>query len=175
MVYGFVKQTGGHVEVQSTPGQGTCMTLLLPRHQGTVTSPTPEPPTAAAVLTVGTGERVLLVEDETSVRLVVTELLTEAGYHVVEAEDAQAALALIDREPAFDLMVSDVGLPGLSGRELADRIRARQPTIKVLLITGYAKNAGNLRQFLGKDMHILQKPFSVQALAIKVRSVLDGA
>ena len=175
MVYGFVKQTGGHVEVRSTPGQGTCMTLLLPRHRSDVAAATFAPPEAAAVLKHGTGERVLLVEDEPSVRLVVTELLTEAGYQVVEAEDAQVALGLIDREPAFDLMVSDVGLPGLSGRELADRIRARQPTIKVLLITGYAKNAGNLRQFLGKDMHILQKPFTVQALTMKVRNVLDGA
>ncbi len=175
MVYGFVKQTGGHVEVQSTPGQGTCMTLLLPRHRGTVTGLASELPAAASVLKTGTGERVLLVEDEPSVRLVATELLTEAGYHVAEAEDAQAALALVDREPAFDLMVSDVGLPGLSGRELADRVRSRQPTIKVLLITGYAKDAGNLRHFLGEGMHILQKPFSVEALAMKVRDVLHGA
>ncbi|WP_434772160.1 ATP-binding protein [Pseudomonas entomophila] len=174
MVYGFVKQTGGHVEVQSTPGQGTCMTVLLPRHQGTLAGPASELPAAASVLKTGTGERVLLVEDEPSVRLVVTELLTEAGYHVAEAEDAQAALALVDREPAFDLMVSDVGLPGLSGRELADRVRSRQPTIKVLLITGYAKDAGNLRHFLGEGMHILQKPFSVEALAMKVRDVLHA-
>lgn len=172
MVYGFVKQTGGHVEVHSTLGQGTCMTLLLPPHRDTAVPGAPEPHAAATVLNQGAGERVLLVEDEPSVRLVVTELLTEAGYQVAEAEDAQTALALIDREPAFDLMVSDVGLPGLSGRELVDRIRARQPTIKVLLITGYTKDAGNLRQFLGEDMHILQKPFSVQALAMKIRDVL---
>lgn len=172
MVYGFAKQTGGHVHIDSTPGEGTRITLYLPRNHSTLeeSANTPAP---AEVPQAQHGETVLVVEDEAAVRMLVIEVLHELGYAALEACDAASALPYLQSEQRIDLLVSDFGLPGLNGRQLADLARQQRPQLKVLFITGYAADATVRGDFLGPGMDMLAKPFSIDALGQRIRQLIE--
>jgi len=173
MIYGFVQQSGGQVHIESELGQGTCVSLHLPAHESApvVTAATAEQaelPRAAA------SESVLVVDDEPTVRMLVTEVLNDLGYKAVEAAEGATALALLHSDLPIDLLVTDVGLPGgLNGRLLADAARATRPNLKVLFITGYAEHSVLNAQTLPPGMHIQSKPFSMEALARRIREVIE--
>lgn len=168
MVHGFVKQSGGDIGITSAPGAGAVVTLLLPVAEE---EPAVEERKPAEATPEGEGERVLVVEDDAQVRMLVVDVLSDLGYKVLEARDAGEALALLDAE-SVDLLVSDVGLPGLSGRLLADMARARSPKLKVLFMTGYAEHAQVRSKFLGAGMDMITKPFELDALGVKIREVM---
>lgn len=170
MIYGFTRQSGGHVRIYSELGVSTTVKLFIPRsHEGT------EPVHASkAEIVSGQGETVLVVEDDPSVRLIVTEVLGEIGYGVIEAFDATSALPILESGRAIDLLITDVGLPGMNGRQLAEIARTSRPQLKVLFITGYARNAAVRSGFLDKGMDMLTKPFAMDELAMKIRDVFDG-
>lgn len=170
MVHGFVKQSGGDIDIVSAPGRGTAVTLLLPLADA-APGPNAKPPQVAEY---GAGERVLVVEDDPQVRMLVLEVLKELGYETLEASDANQALAILDNEH-IDLLVSDVGLPGLNGRQLAEMARSRTPGLKVLFMTGYAEHARVRSEFLDPGMDLINKPFEIDALAIKIREMMSAA
>ena len=168
-VYGFVRQSGGFVQLDSVPGAGTTVRLYLPRHHVTDQAEVRPP---QDVVVPGREKGVLvLVEDESEVRAMTTEWLRDLGYEVLEAEDGPAALRLFDRSAPVDLLVTDVGLPnGLNGRQVADAARERWPGLPVLFITGYAGSA--LQAELAPDMQLLGKPFSLDILANRIAGML---
>ncbi|MDF7776646.1 CHASE3 domain-containing protein [Sphingomonas sp. AOB5] len=172
-VFGFVKQSGGHVKIYSEPGVGTTVKLYLKRHFGA----------AEQVTTVAhegdlprakSGETVLVVEDEERVRQLSVETLRELGYSVVHAGTPNAALELIRSEPRIDLLFTDVVMPEMNGRQLAERAAAIRPGLKVLYTTGYTRNSIVHNGVLDHDVHFLAKPFTVAQLATKVRQVIDA-
>jgi PAS domain S-box-containing protein len=174
MVYGFINQTGGRVSITSEEGRGTRIDLLLPCHHDTAERPpaverTTEPPCASQ------GERVLVVEDEPDVRLLVVDVLKELGYHVEVACDSHEALPILQGTALIDLLVTDVGLPGLNGRQLAEVARQHRPGLKVLFMTGYAREAEVRGDFLDDGMDLLIKPFSIDELAQRVRRLIEFA
>ncbi|MFG3502256.1 PAS domain S-box protein [Pseudomonas sp. NPDC047963] len=173
MVYGFVKQTGGHVRIDSTPGQGTLITLFLPRNRTQATQVEEQSSKPVAVSGAEADETVLVVEDEAAVRMLVVEVLQELGYHVLEAVDGNSALPHLAGTQRIDLLVSDIGLPGISGRQLAEIARQHRPDLHVLFITGYAPNAQVRGEFLGPGMDMLAKPFSIDMLGTKVRQLIE--
>ena len=172
MVYGFVRQSGGQVRIYSEVGCGTTMCLYLPRHYGSSSEiPTITAPTASA--RVPTGKTVLIVDDEPSVRMLVTEVLDDLGYSPIEASDGPAGLRILESEAAIDLLISDVGLPGgINGRQLADAARITRPELKVLFITGYAENAIIGSGHLAPGMRVLTKPFVVETLANRIQDMI---
>jgi len=167
MVYGYIKQAKGYVQIDSVPGRGTSVRLYLPMYKGEAVHLTAEPNLAPE----GTGETILVVEDEPVVRSLVVEVLTELGYQTLEAGDANEALAITESSQRIDLLVSDVGLPGMNGRQMADIVRQQRPTLKILFATGYAESAA-ARDFLGPDMAVITKPFDIESFAAKVREML---
>ncbi|HET9148786.1 MAG TPA: PAS domain S-box protein [Acetobacteraceae bacterium] len=171
MIYGFVKQSRGHVRIESDIGQGTKVSLYLPRHQGPFSGDATHDLAAAPQ---GAGETVLLVEDDASVRLLIAEVLRELGYACVEARDGQAALPILASEIRLDLMITDVGLPGLNGRQLAEMGRQHRPGLKVLFVTGYAEHATTREEFLAPGMRMVTKPFTLDALAVKIREMIGS-
>jgi signal transduction histidine kinase/CheY-like chemotaxis protein len=168
MIYGFLKQSGGHVRLYSVLGEGTSVKLFLPCSEAPVAAA--EPRTAA--MPAGTGETVLVVEDDAAVRMVIVNVLEELGYAACEAEHADEALAILQSDRQIDLLISDVGLPGLNGRQLAEIARQGRPGLKVLFVTGYAQGAAVRSGFLDHGMDMLTKPFQIDTLAIKVRQML---
>ena len=172
MVYGFVKQSGGQVRIYSEVGEGTSVHLYLPRHLGEAEEEETEPqlehaPKARA------GETVLVVDDEPSVRMLVAEVLDELGYSAIEAADGVSGLKVLRSDVRIDLLITDVGLPGgLNGRQMVDAARANRPELKVLFITGYAENAAIGNGHLERGMHVLTKPFAVDILAARIRSII---
>jgi len=168
MIYGFAKQTGGHVRIDSEVGHGTTVSLFLPRAQEDAEPEADE----AGEIPRGSGETVLVVEDDPAVRMLVMEVLQELGYRGLEAAEGHAALAIIDSEQRIDLLVTDVGLPGLNGRQLAEIARQRRPSLGVLFVTGYAENAASRAGFLEPGMDMIAKPFAVDALATRIREML---
>ncbi|WP_415846019.1 PAS domain S-box protein [Stutzerimonas zhaodongensis] len=173
MVYGFVKQTGGHVRIDSTPGHGTLITLFLPRNRSRAEPVEEHRDTPVAVQGALTDETVLVVEDEAAVRMLVVEVLQELGYQVLEAVDGNTAQPYLKGDQRIDLLVSDIGLPGINGRQLAEIARQHRPELRVLFITGYAPNAEVRGEFLGPGMDMLAKPFSIEVLAAKVRQLIE--
>ena len=172
MVYGFVRQSGGHVSIKSEPGQGTTVQLYLPRHEGPAESDTGED---ALRLAPGQGETVLVVDDEELVRMLVVELLEESGYAVIEAGEGAGALKVLQGDRRVDLLITDVGLPGgMNGRQLADAARLARPDLKVLFVTGYAETAVMRGGELEAGMQVITKPFNLSGLGAKVRELLDG-
>jgi signal transduction histidine kinase len=167
MVYGYIKQAKGYVHIKSKLGSGTSVYLYLPVYKGE-TAPAPAEPVSA---TQGMGETILVVEDEPVVRSLVIEVLDDLGYQTLEAGDASEALPIIESAQRIDLLVSDVGLPGMNGRQLAEIARQHRPGLKVLFATGYAESA-TASDFLGPDMAVITKPFAIDALASKVREML---
>ncbi|WP_240653387.1 ATP-binding protein [Sphingomonas crocodyli] len=170
MIYGFAQQSGGHVQIDSELGRGTTVKLFVQRFHG-------ERPVGSDRLSqtpLGAGEFVMVVEDDPSVRLIVTEVLTEIGYGVIEAVDAASAIPILESGRQIDLLVTDVGLPGLNGRQLAEIARQTRPELKVLFVTGYAENATVRTGFLDEGMDMMTKPFAVEALAEKIRDTLGS-
>ncbi len=160
MTYGFARQSGGVARIASDAGEGTEIELLLP--QGAASA---QPLAGQHEPTrLGSAQRILLVDDTEAVRMMVREMLTEAGYEVVEASDAQQALLELHSARAVDLLLSDVGLPGMNGRDLADAARALRPELPVLFVTGYTEQATERGAFLGPGMALLPKPFNVHEL-----------
>ncbi len=169
MVYGYIKQAKGYIQIESEPDIGTRVHLYLPVHQGEATALAHEPERTPT----GAGETILVVEDEPVVRSLVVEVLNELGYETLEAGEASEALCITESEQRIDLLISDVGLPGMNGRQLADIARQQRPGLKVLFATGYAESfAAN--NFLGPDMAVLTKPFAIDVFASKVGEMLGN-
>ena len=171
MIYGFARQSNGHVLIDSKHGAGTSVRLYLPRHHGEAgderlpPSAQDEPP--------GAGETVLVVEDEPVVRGVIVEMLQDQGYRVLEAVDGPSGLKIL-REQRIDLLVTDVGLPGMNGRQLADQARESRPDLKILFITGYAENVAIAKGFLQPGMEMITKPFELDKLSQRIREMVSG-
>jgi signal transduction histidine kinase len=173
-VYGFVKQSDGHIKIYSEPGAGTTVKLYLPRMLVLGTDKPGPPPEEALPGT--RAERVLVVEDEDGVRAFAVEMLRELGYGIVEAADGPTALAVIEADPSIRLLFTDVGLPGgMNGRQLADAALRRRPDLKVLFTSGYTRNAIVHGGRLDAGVALIGKPFTYADLARKIREVLDGA
>ncbi|MCF4996771.1 response regulator [Pseudomonas syringae] len=170
MIYGFSKQSGGHVSIDSEIDQGTTVKLYLPRFIGEdvpqETFDTLQAPHAKD------GETVLIVEDDPAVRVLVSAVLSELGYAFVEAGDADSAVPILDSSQRIDLLISDVGLPGMNGRQLAEIGRQLRPDLKVLFITGYAEHAAVRGGFLDSGMQMITKPFTFDLLTAKVREMI---
>jgi PAS domain S-box-containing protein len=173
MIYGFMTQTHGHVRIDSTPGVGTSISLYLPVYRGETGAAADEAQTIGEPLR-GAGETVLVVEDDLTVRLLILEVLRELGYAALEAADSLEALPLLDSGRVIDLLITDVGLPGMNGRQLAEIARQNRPTLPVLFVTGYAANASVRGDFLGPGMDMVAKPFAMDQLATKIRDMLNG-
>jgi CheY-like chemotaxis protein len=169
MVYGIVKQSGGYVWCDSVPGKGTTFTIYLPR----VGAPAHELPAPTPASLPRGSETILLVEDEAFVRHVVREMLESCGYEVVEAANGEDALAA-DEGHAVDLLVTDVVMPGMTGAELARRLGERRPGLKAIYMSGYTDDALGRHGVLEDGIAFLQKPFTVDLLAHKVRDVLGA-
>jgi signal transduction histidine kinase/CheY-like chemotaxis protein len=174
-VYGFVKQSGGHVKLYSEPGQGTTVRVYLPRHL--IAREPVEPVNQPASVVQGDhAELVVLVEDDDDVRSYSAELVRELGYRVLEAANGAAALEILEHQPSTRLLFTDVGLQGgMNGRQLAEAAASLRPGLPVLYTTGYARNAIVHGGRLDPGLHLITKPFTRQALAAKLREVLDGA
>ncbi len=174
MVYGFINQTGGQVQIDSVEGQGTRIDLYLPCHfeSNERQAPTRE---ESATPRASQGERVLVVEDEPDVRMLVVDVLRELGYSVEVASDGAAALPILLGAGRIDLLVTDVGLPGMNGRQLAEIARQHRPGLHVLFMTGYARNAQVRGDFLESGMDMLTKPFSIDELAQRVRGLIESS
>jgi len=171
MVYGFTHQSGGHCVIDSELGEGTRIVLLLPRYVGLV-----KPPVEAVARTerpAVRGEHILLVEDQSVVRDAITEVLTKLGYVVTQASDGLEGVSIAMASRSFDLIITDVGLPGVNGRSLADTVRSGQPHLPVLLMTGYDANASRSSTGLPAGMALLSKPFNVETLSEQVRRLLE--
>jgi signal transduction histidine kinase len=172
MVYGFAKQSAGHVSIDSTPGLGTTVRIYLPRYTGDMPEKDIEEAAASMPRARG-GETVLVVDDEPTVRTLVCDVLGELGYAALEAADAREGLAVLGAGHRIDLLITDVGLPnGMNGRQLADAAITDRPDLRVLFITGYAEKAAMGGGQLGPGMEVITKPFALHALANKVGSMI---
>lgn len=172
-VYGFVKQSGGHVKIYSEPGRGTTVKIYLPRFtEDAAVNPREVSPEARP--TDSRNEVILVVEDEPAVRRMSVDALRDLGYSVVHAENAAKALRQIDQHPSLSLMFTDVVMPQANGRQLAEEAVRRCPGLKVLYTTGYTRNAVIHGGTVDPGVALLQKPFSVDDLARKFRQVLDA-
>ncbi|MDG2522120.1 PAS domain-containing protein [Caulobacter segnis] len=168
MIYGYMQQLNGAVRIDSLEGKGTTVRLLLPRHSGAVETPS----APAGTPQQGRGETVLVVEDDPSVRLLVLQVLQELGYRGLEAPDADHALPLLASQDKIDLLVTDVGLPGLNGRQLAEIARESRPGLPVLFITGYALAAVDQTTFLDAGMQMITKPFDIDELGHRIGAMI---
>jgi PAS domain S-box-containing protein len=171
-VFGFVKQSGGHIKLYSETGEGTTVKIYLPRSVTGVVPPKSEP--VLAEPRGDSSETILVVEDDDDVRIYSTENLRELGFTVLEAADGHAALRILEHHPEVSMLFTDVGLPGLNGRELVDRARQRRPGLKVLFTTGYARNAIVHQGRLDAGVELLTKPFTRAQLSTRIRQVLDS-
>lgn len=169
MVYGYMRQANGGVRILSQPGKGTQVQLYMPCLGGDLDILPSEESRSAPL---GVGEVVLVVEDEAVVRSLIVEVLGELGYQTLEAGNAQEAMPFLENPQRIDLMISDVGLPGMNGRQLADLAQANRPELKVLLATGYAEGS-NVEGYLAANMEIITKPFAIDALANKISEMLN--
>jgi PAS domain S-box-containing protein len=169
MVYGFARQSNGQVRIHSTPGQGTSVKIYLPAAGQAAIQPADRVQSSPQ----GAGQAVLLVEDDPSVRLLIGEVLSELGYRVLEASDANAAIKVLEGGHSIDMMISDVGLPGMNGRQLAEVAREYHQNVPILFVTGYAESAAIRAGFLGTNMAVISKPFQVEELAAKIGEMLS--
>jgi len=171
-VYGTVKQFGGYIEVESQVGRGTTFTIYLPRSDEPAQVPGPSRPVSAQV----GNETILLVEDESGVRAFVKIALQRFGYRVVEADSAEAALILLRTfEGPIDLLLTDVVLPGIDGRELATHVERDRPNTRILFMSGYARGLRTSDGRLDAGVQLLEKPFTAQALLTRMRQLLGTA
>ncbi|MCP1475957.1 PAS domain S-box-containing protein [Pseudomonas sp. EB276 TE3739] len=170
-IYGFARQSGGDAHIRSVARRGTEVTIMLPGTNDPTGADAPVPVPDAK----GSGEHVLIVEDMATVRLFVTEVLEDAGYRCTQAADIETALERLQNDSSINLLLTDVGLPRMSGRELADVARGWHEGLPILFMTGYAETAINRQVFLGSGMEMLVKPFQISELLDKVRRTIDGA
>jgi CheY-like chemotaxis protein len=173
-LYGFTRQSGGLVRIESEPGQGTSVTLYLPRHHGrkdtkATADVLPERSQASGPAVI------LVVEDEAIVRMLLVDILEEQGYTVLQAETGDAALSVIASLEQIDLLVSDVGLPGINGRQLAEMARSLMPDLKVLFLTGYAYDAAMEKEVPGPKAQLLGKPVAIDVFCMKVHEMLQSS
>ena len=172
MVYGFAKQSGGQVRIYSEVGHGTMVCIYLPRHIAAEESIDVLPPPRMLAPAETANGKILVVDDESNLRMVMTDILTELGYEVIEAQDGQSAMRVLDSGVALQLLVTDVGLPGgMNGRQIADAARARLPQLKVLFVTGYAENAAIGSGIIGPGMQVMTKPFSIEDFVRRVKEM----
>jgi CheY-like chemotaxis protein len=173
-VYGFVKQSHGHIKIYSEPGTGTTIKIYLPRYFGEDETARRRPrslePTGGKA-----GEVILVAEDEDHVREMVCDSLREVGYTVIGAADAEQALRLLQERPDVALLLTDIVMPRMNGRVLAEEAQRTRPGLKVLYTTGFTRNAVVHNGVLDAGVNLIVKPFTVEQLAAKVREVLDGA
>src|SRR3954470_2584212 len=172
MIYGFARQSNGHVTIESKTGRGTSVRLYLPRHNGEIAAAPGE--AAEPANHAGTGETVLVIEDEPVVRGVILEMLCEHGYRAIEAVDGPSGLKVLRSNEPVDLLVTDVGLPGMNGRQVADQARETRPELKVLFITGYAESVAMSEGFLQPGMELITKPFDLDHLAWRIRGMISN-
>jgi PAS domain S-box-containing protein len=173
MIYGFARQSEGYAKIYSELGHGTTFKLYLPRHRGD--APDEDPP-AELTEAHGTlhGETVLVVEDEAVVRGLIVEVLGDLGYRAIEAADGPGGLEILQSRARIDLLITDIGLPGLNGRQVAEAGRQARPGLKVLFMTGYAENAAIASGFLEPGMSMITKPFAMEALASRIREIIEA-
>ncbi|KQP60668.1 MULTISPECIES: PAS domain-containing protein [unclassified Methylobacterium] len=172
MIYGFAQQSGGEVRITSEVGKGTTVCIYLPRHEGEI-APEEAPTDIARLPRSVQGETVLVVDDESTVRMLIADVLADLGYTAIEASDSAAGLRVLESDVRIDLLITDVGLPGgMNGRQMADAARARRPALKVLFITGYAENAAVGNGSLAPGMAVLTKPFAIETMAARIRSMI---
>lgn len=173
MIYGFARQSGRQVRIYSEVGQGTMVSLYLPRHaqeEDLAEIPEPELPVQARE-----GETVLVIDDEPIVRMLVVDVLEDLGYKTLEAGDGPSGLAIIGSDARIDLLISDVGLPkGMNGRQVADAARGIRPDLKILFLTGYAENAVLSHGHLSPGMQVMTKRFEIEALSNRIQAIIDG-
>ena len=169
-VYGFMKQSGGHVKIYSEPGEGTTIKLYLPRREGNELVISGDDDLNSER---GGGETILIVEDDDGVRQYASEILRDLNYQVIEAKDSATALRLLDADKKFDLLLTDVVLPGKNGRELANEVERRRPGTKIIFMTGYSRNAIVHHGRLDRGIELIPKPLTERVLARKIRQVLD--
>lgn len=172
MIYGFARQSNGHATIDSKIGRGTTVRLYLPRHHGEVAAA--QASVARAAEHAAIGETVLVIEDEPVVRAVVLEMVAEQGYRTLEAVDGPSGLKVLRSNARIDLLVTDVGLPGMNGRQVADQARETRPDLKILFITGYAESAAIADGFLQPGMEMITKPFDLDHLAQRIRAMISG-
>ena len=172
MIYGFARQSNGHATIDSKPGQGTSVRLYLPRHHSSAVAGSAS--AAATAERSTTGETVLVVEDEPVVRAVILEMLAEQGYRTLEAVDGPSGLRILQGNEQIDLLITDVGLPGISGRQLADQALETRPGLKILFITGYAESVAIADGFLQPGMEMITKPFDLDNLSRRVRAMVSN-
>jgi len=170
-VYGFVSQSGGHISIDSQPGTGTTVSIHLPRYAGSEQGEA-APSAKISPSAPGNKEVILVVEDEDRVRTMTVEALRDLGYDVISASGAQQALNEVNSIPHLHLVVTDVVMPGMNGPALAEHIKALRPSVKVLYTTGYARNAVLSDGMLDREVGILQKPFTIDQLRLKVQQAL---
>jgi CheY-like chemotaxis protein len=169
VIYGFAKQSRGHLRIHSELGHGTTVKMYLPRAlQNAVNLDT-----TIAETPRGQGEIILVVEDDATVRSIISDVLKDLGYNVLLAADARPAITLLQSDQRIDLMVSDVVLPHVNGRKLAEMARGLRPNLKVLFVSGYAENATFRGDFLDPGMDMLTKPFALDALGAKVYAMIE--
>jgi PAS domain S-box-containing protein len=172
MIYGFARQSGGHAQIYSEVGKGTMVCIYLPRHLGEEEPAEPEPPLVIQPST-GDGKTVMVVDDEPTVRMLVTEVLKDLNYRAIECHDGAEALRILESKQHIDLLVTDVGLPnGMNGRQLADFARVLRPRLKVLFITGYAENAAYSHGHIEMGFEVLCKPFEMDFLAARIAALI---
>jgi signal transduction histidine kinase/CheY-like chemotaxis protein len=172
-VYGFVRQSGGHINIDSQPGTGTTVSIYLPRYSGSDQVEAAAPCAKISSVAPGNKEVILVVEDEERVRTMTVEALRDLGYDVIAASGSQQALDELNSIPHLHLIVTDVVMPGMNGPALADHITSLRPSVKVLYTTGYARNAVLSDRVLDREVGILPKPFTIDQLTLKVRQALD--
>ncbi len=171
MIHGFVRQSGGQVRIYSELGKGTTMCLYLPRFTGGLEET--DAPEMHSSVDSGHGETVLVIDDDSTVRMLMVEVLQEAGYVVMEATDGPSGLKILQSGARVDLLVTDVGLPGgMNGRQVADAARPARPGLKILFVTGYAENAAVGNGHLDSGMHVIAKPFAMTQFGNKVRDMI---
>lgn len=172
MIYGFAKQSGGQVRIHSRVGEGMTLCIYLPRYHGDASGDEGAVP-PGAVPAVVSGESILVVEDEPTVRMLIMDALGDLGYTLIEAADSVAGLRLLRSDVQINLLITDVGLPGgMNGRQMADAGRELRPGLKVLFVTGYAENAAIGQGVLERGMQVLTKPFVLDALTVRVQELL---
>jgi len=173
MIYGFMQQTGGHANIESAPGEGTTVRLYLPRCAECAADDDTLPLNAPAYRAEA-GDTVLVLEDEIIVRGIVVEVLEDLGYHAIEAADGPAGLEILRSNRRIDLLVTDIGLPGLNGRQVAEAARLLRPKLKILFMTGYAETAAMADGFLAPGMEMITKPFAIDSLATRIKSIIES-
>jgi len=170
-VYGFMKQSEGHVKIYSESGEGTTIKLYLPRRDGSEAAHSVDEPVSSDR---GRNETILIVEDDDGVRQYASEILRDLNYQIIEAKDSATALRLLDADKKFDLLLTDVVLPGKNGRELATEVERRRPGTKIIFMTGYSRNAIVHHGRLDPGTALIQKPLIERVLAQKIRQILDS-